>query len=104
VRHDADPRLLRRGVVRDRSGAVRAPVVDDDDLPVVEVHREELDRLADGRADVLLLVEREDGERERRLRFSGHGRSIQPAARARNIHRTTVSLSERAARRRAPCA
>src|SRR5439155_16834 len=61
---DADTRLARGQLVRDRAGAIGAPVVDDRHLEVVGEARQYLEGGCDEGGDVLLFVQRGEEERE----------------------------------------
>ena len=61
---DADTPLARGQLVRDRAGAIGAPVVDDRHLEVVGEARQYLEGGCDEGGDVLLFVQRGEEERE----------------------------------------
>ena len=62
--NDADARVSLRQVVRDASGPVGAPVVNDGDLEVVREARQHSECVAHQGLHVVFLVERRKEERE----------------------------------------
>ncbi len=70
VMHD-DARLVGRELVHDRAGRVRAAVVDQEDLEIVEQLARERQHAADGIGDLVLLVQRRNDDRKPFCRLEG---------------------------------